>query len=220
MDQVGETLPIRLKPRKRSQAFLLIFFGFFFVFAILWMIVTSQPGASLTFNDVAVTDPYWRSKFPLLGIPFGLIGICGIAVAVLKMLPDSPYYYLELTSEGLTLCTLFKKQRFAWRDLPSFTSLRDESSSDDSTIITYYAAAIADAGNGGDPREILRISANEYGTKNNEQSADELAARLNRVREAALPTLARADARTSLSEDATARPVAEPAAARTGRGEI
>jgi len=207
MDQAGDTLPIRLRPRKRSQIFILILFGFFFIFAIVWMIGTSQTGARLHFNDVEVTDPYWRAMFPLFGIPFALIGICGLAVALLKVLPNSPCYYLELSSDGLTYRTLLKTQTFAWRDLPPFTSLEVEDSSGDSKTVTHYAAAMVDTGNGGDPREVLRISASEYGTKNNQESATALAARLNRVREASLPSLAKAGARALPPQEAAARPL-------------
>ena len=205
MDQLSETLPIRLKPSKRSQIFNLFFFGFFFLFALLWMIRTSQSGITVRFNDVVVTDPYWRSMYPLLGIPFALIGTCGIAVAVLKMRPNSPYYYLELTADGLTLSTLFTKQSFAWRDLPPFQSLRSVDRSDDSKTITYYAAAMEGPADSRNRREILLIEASEYGTKNNEQSAEELAARLNRLRATAL-SLTGADVRTLPSQTAAARP--------------
>jgi hypothetical protein len=220
MLQAGETLPIRLRPRKRSQIFVLIFFGFFFVFAVVWMIGVSRPGTRLTFNDVEITDPYWRAMYPLFGIPFALIGMCGLAVALLKVLPNSPCYYIELTRDGLTYRTLLKTQSFAWRDLPPFKSLQVMASSKRSSTVTYYAAALADTADDSDPREVLRISASEYGTRNNEQSADELSARLNRVREAALPSSAHADERTSPSQTAVKRSPSEPdfQAAHSGTG--
>jgi len=189
MDQVGETLPIRLAPRKRSQIFFLIFFGFFFVFSIIWMVGASQKGTRLKFNDVEVTDPKTRVLFPLFGIPFALIGACGLAVATLKVMPNSPCYYLDLSVEGLTLRTLLKQRSFAWRDLPPFETLRVVSKSDESTTTTFYAVAMEPARDGAKPREILRISASEYGVKNSEQSAIDLAARLNRLRDAALQQL-------------------------------
>ena len=210
MDQAGDTLPIRLRPRNRSQIFFLIFFGFFFVFAIVWMIGASRTGVRLTFNDVEVTDTYWRAMFPLFGIPFALIGICGLAVALLKVLPSSPCYYLELSPDGLTYRTLLTTQSFAWRDLPPFTSLEVEDSSDDGKTVTHYAAAMMDTGKG-DPREIIRISASEYGTENNRESAAALAARLNRVREASLPSLAQASARALPPQEAAERPPSAPA---------
>src|SRR5262245_41553433 len=138
MDQAGETLPIRLKPRKRSQIFLLPFFGFFLGFSIYWMILSSQPGVTVYFNDVEVTDPYWRSLYPLWGIPFALVGLCGFAATALTVLPNSPYYHLELTPDGLTYRTLFGKRSFAWRDLPALT-FKEESDSESGSY--YYVVA-------------------------------------------------------------------------------
>src|SRR5262245_56224186 len=99
MDQAGESLPIRLAPRKRPQIVYMIFFGFFFVFALFWMAMASQKGMRLEFNGVEVTDPGARAMFPLWGIPFALVGACGIAVSILKMMPNSPCYYLDLSAE-------------------------------------------------------------------------------------------------------------------------
>lgn len=212
MDQADETLPIRLAPRKRSQIFFLIFFGFFFCFSLFWMFGASQKGMRLEFNDVEVTDPTWRALFPLFGIPFVLIGACGLAVAMLKVVPNSPCYYLDLSTEGLTLRTLLKQQSFAWRELPPFESLRVESRSDESTTITYYAVAMESPRDGGNARQILRISASEYGTKNDEQSAVDLAARLNRLRESAHQRLSSAHAPMPVPRTPAAK-----ADAQTGR---
>jgi len=205
MDQAGETLPIRLAPRRRSQIFFLIFFGFFFGFALFWMVMSSQEGTRVSFNGVEVTDPEWRALYPLWGIPFVVVGACGLAVAVLKMVPNSPCYHLDLSMEGLTLRTLFKQQSFAWRELPPFENLREVTESSDGTTTTYYAVAMEPERDGGSPREILRISASEYGVKNSERSAIDLAARLNRLRNMALRQTPRANIPTSVSQGAVTR---------------
>lgn len=192
MDQAAETLPIRLKPRRWSQVFFLLFFGFFLCFAIFWMIGSSQPGVKLHFNDVEVTDPYWRSLFPLWGIPFALIGLCGFVVAAMKMLPSSPYYYLELTSNGVTLATLFKKQSLAWRDLPALT-LKEESDSESGPY--YHVVAIVDE-TSAEPRELLRIPVGQYGTANTKKGALELTAWINQIRDLAMQ--GRLDAKTKI----------------------
>ncbi len=212
MDQAGETLPIRLRPRKGSQVFLLLFFGFFLLFAIFWMIFASESGARLYFNDEEVTDPYWRSLFPLWGIPFALFGLCGSAVAALKLLPNSPYYYLELTPDGLTHCTLFRKQSFAWRDLPALTSKEE---SDAESGPSYYVVATDDK-TSAKPREMLSIPVGQYGTASNKKGALELAAWLNQLRDLALRS--RLDVKTKIEiPDGFARHiVTAPMAARPG----
>ena len=212
MDQAGETLPIRLKPRKRSQIFFFPFFGFFLLFSIFWMIGASQPGVTLHFNEVEVTDPYWRSLFPLWGIPFALIGLCGFAVALLKVLPNSPYYYLELTPDGLTHCSLLGKQSFAWRDLPALT-LKEES---DSESGPYYHVVAMDDETSAKPREMLRVSMSQYGTANNKKGALELAAWINQLRDLALQ--GRLDLKTKIEiPNGFARHVVPvPMAARAG----
>src|SRR5919109_3855161 len=112
-------LPIRLLPRKGQQLGLIAFFGFFFGFSIFWM-----AGASgiLDLDDGSINIPppagWAESAFALFGLPFTVIGICGIAGALLRMLPNSPYYHIEINADGLLVRSLFKQTRYAWRDLP------------------------------------------------------------------------------------------------------
>jgi hypothetical protein len=212
MDQADETLPIRLKPRRRHQIFFFFFFGFVFLFAIGWMIGTSQPGATLRVNGVEVTDPFWRSLYPLGSIPIALFAICGFAVAVLKMLPNSPYYYLELAPDGLTLATLFKKQSFAWRDLPALTSKEEN----DSESGSYHYVVATDDETSAKSHEMLRFPVSQYGTVSNKKGTLELAAWINQLRELALQ--GRLDVKTKIEiPGGFARHiVAAPMAARHG----
>ena len=60
------------------------------------------------------------ATFGLFGLPFAIIGICGIGAALLRMLPDSPYYHIEINADGLLVQSLSRQKRYAWRDLPAF----------------------------------------------------------------------------------------------------
>src|SRR5262245_58183280 len=97
----AHALPIRLLPRKGQQLGLIAFFGFFFGFSLFWM-----AGASgiLDLNEGTVQIPppggWEASAFGLFGLPFTIIGICGMVGALLRMLPNSPYYHLEINAEG------------------------------------------------------------------------------------------------------------------------
>lgn len=189
------SLPIRLVPRKRVQGVLLVFFGFFFVFSVIWIVGALQPGVRLEFNEQEVTDPAMRQLFPLFGVPFFLIGAGGLFVCLLRVLPHSPYYHIEVTADGLRLRTLTQRSAFAWRDLPAFETLEVVKRDDDGTTRTYYAIAMrpeaptapgAPAKSTIDPREIVRVPAGEYGVKDTQEDAQMLADWLNHVRDQAL----------------------------------
>jgi hypothetical protein len=194
MDQNVVELPIRLLPRKGQQIGMLAFFGFFFGFSIFWMagaagIIDLNEG---TINSSTSGDLV-GNLFPLFGLPFAAVGICGLARAVLKMLPGSPYYHLEINAEGLLIRSPFKQNRYAWRELPVFETLERRRRTKNGTRINWYTVAMEGAPlePGMEPgathqREVLRIDADEYGAKNGQQDAADLAAWLNRLRELAL----------------------------------
>ena len=187
-------LPIRLLPRKRAQIPQLLGFGFFLGFSIFWM---AGAGGIFDPNEGTFTIPppggWAASSFALFGLPFATIGVGGIVVALVKLLPGSPYYHLELNAEGLLIRSLFKQERHLWRALPVFETLERRRRTKNGTSITWYTVAMesAPAESGVEAgatyqSEVLRIDADEYGAKNGEQDAADLAAWLNRLRELAL----------------------------------
>ena len=101
MEQTSFALPIRLLPRKGHQLGFIAFFGFFFGFSIFWI-----GGASgildLDNGTVHIPPPGGGAQgtFGLFGLPFALVGICGIGGALLRMLPNSPYSHLRSTPTG------------------------------------------------------------------------------------------------------------------------
>lgn len=187
-------LPIRLLPRKGHQIGLIAFFGFFLGFSLFWMAGASRV---VDLDDFTLHIPppggWAAASFGLFGLPFAAVGLCGIAGALLRMLPDSPYYHLEINADGLLVRSLFKQTRHAWRDLPAFETLQHKRRTKNGTRISWYTVAMEavspESGMERDAshqREVLRIDADGYGAKNGEQDAADLAAWLNQLRAMAL----------------------------------
>ncbi len=189
----NSNLPIRLLPRKGQQLGLIAFFGFFFGFSLFWM-----AGASgiLDLDDGTINIPppggWAEGTFGLFGLPFTIVGICGMAGALLRMLPNSPYYHLEISADGLLVRSLFKQMRHAWRDLPAFETLEHKRRTKNGTRISWYTVAMENAPlapgmerGASHQREVIRIDADGYGAKNGEQDAADLAAWLNQLRDLA-----------------------------------
>ena len=192
MDEHSVRLPIRLLPRKRAQIVPIIFFGIFLGFAIFWTAMAATMIGKASFGDPG-TPEYWLGKlFPFFGVPFMLVGAGGIGRAILRMLPGSPYYHLEINAEGILLRSVFKQRRHAWRELPQFETLEQRRRSKNGVQISWYTVAMESlppkpnmpAGSTYQ-REVLRIFADEYGAKNGQQDAADLAAWLNQLRELA-----------------------------------
>ncbi|MEZ5833561.1 MAG: hypothetical protein R3D05_20500 [Dongiaceae bacterium] len=193
MIQEPTRLPIRLLPRKGGQILQIVFFGIFFGFAVFWTVTAFTMIGRAESTEMGNPE-FWLGKlFPLFGLPFMLIGAGGIATAVLKMLPGSPYYHLEIGADGLVVRSLFKRRRYAWQELPQFETLERRRRTKNGVSIQWYTVAMqtlppAPGMKSGDAnaREVLRIFADEYGAKNGQQDAADMAAWLNQLRELAL----------------------------------
>ena len=180
MEQARARLPVRLLPRKRSLIFRLCFYAFFFIFSIFWTLMAIAQD-HVEFFGFDLTDSEWRWLFPLWGVPFILVGAGGLGSTVLKMLPGNPYFHLDFFVDGLVVCDIFKEQRFEWRELPVLT-WKEESDSEGG--ISYEVVAIDTTS--AKPREMLSIPVDQYGTANNKESALELTAWINHLRNLAL----------------------------------
>jgi hypothetical protein len=187
-------LPVRLLPRRGAQIPALLVFGFFLGFAIFWM---AGAAGILDLNEGTLHFPppggWAASAFALFGLPFAIGGLCGIVGALLKMLPGSPHYHLEVNGDGLVIRSLFKQERYAWRALPAFETLEHRRRTKNGTRIRWYAVAVENApiepgmaAGATHQREVLRIDADEYGAKNGQQDALDLATWFNGLRALAL----------------------------------
>ena len=193
MDQATLRLPIRLLPRKGQQLGLMAFFGIFFGFSLFWMAAAS---GILDLDDGTINIPppggWAEGAFGLFGLPFTLVGLGGMAGAVLRMLPSSPYYHLEINADGLLVRALFKQTHHAWHDLPAFETLEHKRRTKNGTRISWYTVAMENAPlepgmarGASHQREVIRIDADGYGAKSGEQDAADLAAWLNQLRDLA-----------------------------------
>jgi hypothetical protein len=191
MNQASLQLPIRLLPRKTHQLGLMAFFGVFFGFSAFWI-----GGASgiLDLDNGAIHIPplggWEAAAFGLFGLPFAFVGIGGLAGAVLRMLPNSPYFHIEINADGLHVRSLFKQTRYPWRDLPAFETLEHKRRTKNGTRINWYTVAMEGAAQepgmergASRQREVLRIDADSYGARNGEQDAADLAGWLNHLRD-------------------------------------
>lgn len=187
-------LPVRLLPRRRAQIPAILGFGFFLGFAIFWM---AGAAGILDPNEGTITFPppggWAANPFALVGLPIAAIGLGGIIGAVLKLLPNSPYYHLEIDADGLLVRSLFKQTRYLWRALPAFETLEQRRRTKNGTRITWYTVAVENAplepgmeAGATHQREVLRINADEYGAKNGQQDALDLATWLNGLRALAI----------------------------------
>lgn len=192
MEQTSFTLPIRLLRRKGSQLLRIVFFVFFTGFAIVWITIAAS---STWFSDSGPVGEMWLfNLFPLFGIIFLGVGAWQLASAIAKLLPGSPYHHLEVSSEGLLIRTMRRKQQFGWDQLSAFdVSVRERRDKDGDTHYDYYVVALpaADAAKLADEHErysraVLRIDPDEFGADNTSVDAADLSAGLSLLRESAL----------------------------------
>jgi hypothetical protein len=197
MEQISRSLPLRLIPTKGSQVWVIIFSLAFIGFAG-FMISKFNPFALVEKNGPI---GYFLILFFAI---FFLIPIAGLASAVFKLLPGSPYYYLQIASDGLLLRQGWKSKRFAWSELSPFAvhvevqTDRDKHGNE-STTTYYYVVAVPSADEAllqdrwkRYSHSVFSILADEYGAGGEEEDADSLANWLTEIRGSALANSGRA----------------------------
>ena len=189
MDDIEMRLPIRLVPRRGAQIFQILFFGFFFCFSLFWIAMASSAvmsGQPIQGDEIFERMPY---LFPLFGIPFVIVGVLGLGSAVMKLLPGSPYYYVQIAADGITTRKAWKVRRFAWSELSPFGTSLKISRNKNGTSKTWWVVALraADAERLAFEterykRSILQIDAGQYGSGNDDMAATVLAEWLSELR--------------------------------------
>jgi hypothetical protein len=191
MNELPKNLPLRLVPRKGGQVgtivVLLVFMG------IAGFIIAQFAPWEL----MAAKRPIGYGILLFFSI-FFLIPLFWIVTAVLKLLPGSPYYYLEIAPSGVVLRAGFRSKRFAWEELSPFTvhlevqTSRDKNGNQTRTEY-YYVTAMraADEALLQDKGRRLGSAAfkmlpDEYGAAGKEADAEAMAQWLSEIRAAAL----------------------------------
>jgi hypothetical protein len=130
--------------------------------------------------------PGFRYIFPAFGLPFMIVGLLGLAGSIAKLLPRSPYYYLEVAPDGIAVRKAWKLRRFAWSELSPFGVSIKVRRGKGGTTTTYWVVALraADAGRATNDNErynrsILQIDAGEYGAGDADMAASALVDWLN-----------------------------------------
>lgn len=180
-------LPLRLVPGKGGAIILGFFFLFFFGFAVFW--TTMATMGVLTGGMENEPFPGFRFVFPAFGLPFLLVGFFGLAFAVMKLLPGSPYFHVEISSQGLVVRRAWKTRQFAWAEISPFAISVKTRSTKGGRVTTYWVVALRAGDESHLPieserynRSVLQIDAGEYGSGKAENAAPVLVDWLNGIR--------------------------------------
>ena len=170
-------LPLRVLPSRKMQAVAIVFAlaGLGVVGFFAWMEWHGGPWQSDQTPGVVVF--VW-----LMILAMALMALGALAVAILRMLPDSPHYHLLLTAQSITVRTLLKSSQFPWSSLDPFTIVKLSDS--DSSVTWIVAAAAGDARPARNDKERHRQAAFRLksGTYGGDKQAKVLADWLNAVR--------------------------------------
>jgi hypothetical protein len=214
MDDVTMKLPLRLVPRKGGAIFLCCFFLFFFGFSVFWTIMAAMGVMTGGMEDEPF--PGFRFAFPAFGIPFMLIGFFGLAFAISKLLPGSPYYHVELSAQGIKVRRAWKTEQFAWSAISPFGISVRTRSTKGGKVTTHWVVALR-AGEANDladetarsKRSVLQIDAGQYGSAKADEAAAAMVEWLNGIRAEAIERPGRAATTTAVPPDfrGAARPI-------------
>jgi hypothetical protein len=203
MEQVTRSLPLRLIPTKGSQALPIV--AMMVLLGVVGFVALNHNPMTLVQKNGPIGYLYH-----LLFAVFILIPIGGLVVSVLKLLPGSPYYHLEIAPRGIVIRQGFTTKRFAWSEVSPFAvhievvTTRGKNGRK-STSTYYYVVAVpaADEALLQDKakrlsRSVFRVVAGEYGVGSEEEDANALASWLTEVRSNALVNSGRTKAQVAV----------------------
>jgi len=219
MDDVMVKLPLRLVPGKGGAIILGFFFLFFFGFAVFWTAMAAT--GVLTGGMENEPFPGFRFAFPAFGLPFLLVGFFGLAFAVMKLLPGSPYFHVDISSQGLAVRRAWKIRQFAWSEISPFAVSVKTRSTKGGRVTTYWVVALRARDENHlaveserYSRSVLQIDAGQYGSGKAENAAPVLVDWLNGIRAEAIERPGRANSPVAVPPDfrAAAREIGPMAA--------
>jgi hypothetical protein len=166
--------------------------------------------------------PGFRFAFPAFGLPFLLVGFFGLAFSISKLLPGSPYYHVELSTQGIKVRRAWKTEQFAWSAISPFGISVRTRSTKGGKVTTHWVIALR-AGEANDltdetarsKRSVLQIDAGQYGSDKAEEAAAVMVEWLNGIRAVAIERPGRGAATTAVPPDL--RGAAREIATGTGR---
>jgi hypothetical protein len=196
-------LPLRLIPRKLGAVFLCFFFLFFFGFSMFWTVMAAT--GVMTGGMENEPFPGFRYAFPAFGIPFMVIGFVGLSTALMKLLPGSPYWHVEIAPQGIKVRRGLKVRQFAWSEISPFGISVKTRSTKGGKVTTHWVVALhkSDESFLADEkarynRSVLQINAGEYTQEEVEDAAVALMDWLNGTRTEAIDRLGRAATTTAV----------------------
>ncbi|WP_395018210.1 hypothetical protein [Dongia sp.] len=206
MDEVVIKLPLRLMPRKFGAVLLSFFFLFFFGFSVFWTVMAAMGVMTGGMEDEPF--PGFRYAFPAFGIPFMAVGFVGLSTGLMKLLPGSPYWHVEIAPQGIKVRRGFRLRQFAWSEISPFGISARTKSTKGGKVTTYWVVALR----AGDEsylsdekqrynRSVLQIDAGEYTQDKAEDAATALADWLNGIRAEAIDRPGRAATTTAVPPD-------------------
>jgi hypothetical protein len=126
----------------------------------------------------------------------------------MKLLPGSPYYYVEVAPRGITVRRAWKIQQFAWPEISSFGVSARTRSTKGGRITTYWVVALRASdesrlANESERynRSVLQIDTGQYANVEVENAASVLVDWLNGIRTEAIDRPGRASNTVAVPPD-------------------
>jgi hypothetical protein len=130
-------LPVRIVPARRAQYFLI-------ALQVLGLGILGYTIARQFTGDWqvrATQSPIIFGLFTAFLVLAVLAVLSTLAAALLRLVPESPYFHVALTWESIAVRSVFRTRRFAWSELGRFTVV---TAPNDNEINLIVAAAPGD----------------------------------------------------------------------------
>ena len=194
MDPVYHRLPIRLVPRTDFSIVAVVLLGIMTAAGIAMVLVASGQVDALN-RIFDYHEPFkTRLVFSLFCSVFALPFLGAFIKAASKLLPSSPYFHLQVSGKGIVKRDVPRSRTYAWSELSGFrvvkrTKRRDGSDTEDYYYVNAVSPELVGKLLDDDPyyaQPVSSLSADEFGSNDDQTDAGNLAAWLNELRDLAL----------------------------------